>query len=47
MGLGAVFWWNVWTIVQVLVVVGLVVAVAWFIRWGKRKTAASAKPPIA
>lgn len=32
-------WWNFWVIVEVLVVVGIVVALGLFIRWGRRKSA--------
>lgn len=39
MEFGSFFWWNFWGVVQVLVVVGIVVALALFIRWGRRKTA--------
>jgi hypothetical protein len=39
MEFGSLFWWNFWVVVQVLVVVGIVVALALFIRWGRRKSA--------
>lgn len=36
---GSLFWWNFWVVVQVLFTVGVVVALALFIRWGRRKSA--------
>ena len=39
MEFSALFWWNFWLVVQVLVVVGVVVALGLFIRWGRRKSA--------
>lgn len=41
MEFGSLFWWNFWMLVTVLIVVGLVVAVALFIRWGRRKSTSS------
>ncbi|WP_165789077.1 hypothetical protein [Cryobacterium zongtaii] len=41
MEFGSLFWWNFWMVVNVVIVVGIVVALALFIRWGKQK---SAKP---
>jgi hypothetical protein len=32
----SLFWWNFWIVVGVAIVVGIVVALALFIRWGKR-----------
>ena len=39
MEFSALFWWNFWVVIQVLVVVGIVVALRLFIRWGRRKSA--------
>ena len=39
MEFGSLFWWNFWVGVQILVVVAIVVALALFIRWGRRKSA--------
>jgi hypothetical protein len=39
MEFGGLFWWNFWVVVQVLIVVGIVIALALFIRWGRRKSA--------
>ena len=39
MEFGSVFWWNFWMLVNVLIVAGFIVAVALFIRWGRRKSA--------
>ena len=39
MEFSALFWWNFWVVVQVLVVVGIVMALGLFIRWGRRKSA--------
>ena len=33
------FWWNFWVVVQALIVVGVVVALVLFVRWGRRKSA--------
>lgn len=47
MEFGSVFWWNVWSVVQIIVVVGIVVALALFIRWGRRRGASSRSMVIA
>ncbi|TFD49906.1 hypothetical protein E3T43_18490 [Cryobacterium sp. Hh7] len=39
MEFSALSWWIFWVVVQVLVVVGVVVALGLFIRWGRRKSA--------
>ena len=39
MEFSALFWWNFWVVVQVRLVVGVVVALGLFIRWGRRKSA--------
>lgn len=39
MEFGSLFWWNLWVVVQVLFVVAIVVALALFIRWGRRTSA--------
>ena len=39
MEFSALFWWNFWVVVQVLVVVGVVVALGLLIRWGRHKSA--------
>lgn len=35
----SLFWWNFWLLMNVLIAVGLVVTVALFIRWGRRRIA--------
>jgi len=47
MEFGSVFWWNVWSAVQVVVIVGIVVALTLFIRWGRRRGASSRSTAIA
>ncbi len=39
MEVSALFWWNLWVAGQVLVAVGVVVALGLFIRWGRHKSA--------
>jgi len=41
MGFGSLFWWNFWTVLSVIIVVGIVVALTLFIRWGRRKSTKS------
>ena len=36
---GSLSWWNFWVVVQALIVIGVVVALVLFIRWGRRKSA--------
>lgn len=44
MNFGEVFWWNFWVTVQILIVVGVIIALGFYIRWGKRKSAIAARP---
>ena len=39
MEFGSLFWWNFWVGVQGFVVVAIVVVLAFFFRWGRRKSA--------
>ncbi len=39
MEFGSLSWWNFWVVVQVFLLVGIIVALALFIRWGRRKSA--------
>ena len=39
MEFGSLAWWHFWVVVQVFLVVGIIVALALFIRWGRRKSA--------
>ncbi|TFB54273.1 hypothetical protein E3T34_01410 [Cryobacterium sp. TMT1-62] len=39
MEFGFLGWWNFWVVVQGFLVVGIIVALAFFIRWGRRKSA--------
>ena len=39
MEFGPLFWWHFWVVIQVLVAVAIIVALALFIRWGRRKSA--------
>ena len=34
---GSLFWWNFWVVVQGFIVVAIVVVLALFVGWGRRK----------
>jgi len=37
MQLGPLFWWNLWMVVSAVIVIGVVVLLVMFIRWGRRR----------